>query len=146
MWIFYVRKEVLEAVRKRKRDSIALEAKRSSGRLRQRARRAVNSVRAADAARDRERWAALSEVEVQKMRAANTSRDRERRAVLLETDRQNIRAADAARHHERWAEETANDGCAGSTFRDFDAQAKQKNRDFISPSNMGRDTCACCNE
>ena len=36
--MFYIRKEVLEAVRKRKRDSIALEAKRSSDRLRQRAR------------------------------------------------------------------------------------------------------------
>ena len=29
------------------------------------------------------------------------------------------------------------------TEHDFDAQAKQKIRDFISPSNMGRDTCAC---
>jgi len=35
-------------------------------------------------------------------------------------------------------------GCAGRTLHDFETQAKQKIRDFISPSNMGRDTCACC--
>ena len=56
-----------------------------------------------------------------------------------------VRAADCARHRERRAEE-AQDGCTGRTSYDFDAQAKQKIRDFVSPSNMGRDTCACCNE
>jgi len=35
-------------------------------------------------------------------------------------------------------------GCAGRTLHDFETQAKQKIRDFISPSKMGRDTCACC--
>ena len=64
---------------------------------------------------------------------------------LPEGDRQNICAADAARHQKRRAEE-AQDGCTGRTSYDFDSQAKQKIRDFISPSNMGRDTCACCNE
>ena len=29
---------------------------------------------------------------------------------------------------------------------DFDTVAKQKIRDFISPLNMDRNTCACCNE
>ena len=204
--MFYIRKEVLEAVRKRKHDSIALEAKRSSDRLRQRARRAGNSkeatekvhaadaarhqehravlseahsqnVRAANTARDRERRAGLPEADLQTARAANTARDRERRAALPEADLQTARAADAARHQEqraalqdavlhnvraantardrerraarlqeRRAEDAANDGCAGRTLQDFDAQAKQKIRDFISPSNMGRDTCACCNE
>jgi len=35
-------------------------------------------------------------------------------------------------------------GCAGRTLHDFEIQAKQTIRYFISPSNMGRDTCACC--
>ena len=30
-------------------------------------------------------------------------------------------------------------GCAGRTLHDFEIQAKQKIRYFISPSNMGRD-------
>ena len=158
--MFYIRKEVLEAVRKRKRDSIALDDQRSSNRLRQRARRAGNSkeatekVHAADAARHQEHRAVLSEAHSQNVRAANTARDRERRAGLPEADLQTARAANtardrerrAARLQERRAEDAANDGCAGRTLHDFDAQAKQKIRDFISPSNMGRDTCACCNE
>ena len=77
--MFYIRKEVLEAVRKRKRDSIALDAKRSSDCLRQRARRAANSKEAA-----------------KKARAANTVRDRERRAALPQGDRKNDRAANTA--------------------------------------------------
>ena len=128
--MFYIRKEVLEAVRKRKRDSIALDAKRSSDCLRQRARRAANSkeaakkARAADAARHLEQRAALPQGDRQndraantarqrarraanpkeaakKVRAANTARDRERRAALPEGDRQNVRAANTARHQER---------------------------------------------
>jgi hypothetical protein len=73
----------------------------------------------------------LPDAVLHNVRAANTARDRERRAARLQ---------------ERRAEDAANDGCAGRTLHDFDAQAKQKIRDFISPSNMGRDTCACCNE
>ena len=125
--LFYIRKEVLEASHKRK-----LETKRTSDRLRQRARRAAKPTEAAE-----------------KYRAANAEAMRSHRAALPEADRQEVCAADAARHRDHRAalsEEALGQSCAEPTVLDFDAQAKQKIRDFISPSNMGRDTCACCNE
>ena len=194
--LFYIRKEVLEASHKRK-----LETKRTSDRLRQRARRAAKSTeaaekdRAADAARHQDQRAALPEANREELRAVDAGRHRDHRAALPEANREELRAVDAGRHRDHRAtlpaeaaekdraanaeamrshraalpeadrqevcaadaarhrdhraalsEEALGQSCAEPTVLDFDAQAKQKIRDFISPSNMGRDTCACCNE
>jgi len=88
----------------------------------------------------------------QKARAANAEVLRAHRAALSQADRQKARAANAEAMRSHRAAQVADlsgvlqqekQSAGQRTEHDFDAQAKQKIRDFISPSNMGRDTCAC---
>ena len=101
--LFYIRKEVFQAARKRKRQSsqaIALETKRTSDHLRQKASRAVKPTqaaekdRAANAASHQERRVALPEADLHNIRAADAASHEEQRAALPQANLQNIRAAD----------------------------------------------------
>jgi hypothetical protein len=103
--------------------------------------------RDANTASRREHRDALPEASRQEGRDANAASHREHRDALPEASRQEARDANAASHRNRRADRVVEEeGRAERTLHDFETQAKQRIRDFISPLNMGRDTCACCNE
>ena len=113
---------------------------------------APQKARAANAEAMRAHRAAQVAEAPQKARAANAEVLRAHRAALSQADRQKARAANAEAMRSHRAAQVADlsgvlqqekQSAGQRTEHDFDAQAKQKIRDFISPSNMGRDTCAC---